>query len=110
MNGDYQLNKVQKTIEQELAFSCPELTTDEWLRALSLRINEMILHEFPRLVEILYRLDIEETKLALLLKGSPATDAGDIIGKILIKRQLEKIQSRDAYRQSDIDINNDEKW
>ena len=110
MNENFQLQKVQKKIEQELAFSCPELTNDEWLHALSKRINEMVLHEFPRLVEILYRLDIDEKKLALLLKGSPATDVGEIIGKIVIKRQLEKIQSRDAYRHRDVDIDDDEKW
>lgn len=110
MNDDFQISKVQKQIEQELAFSCPQFTTDEWLHALSRRINEMVLHEFPKLVEILYRLDIDERKLALLLKGSPTTDAGEIIGKILIKRQLEKFQSRGTYHQRDADINDDEKW
>jgi hypothetical protein len=73
------------------------------------RINELIEHDFQKLVSILYRADVSETKLKQLLTENPATDAALIITELLVERQLQKIRFRQEYR-SDENISDEEKW
>jgi hypothetical protein len=67
------------------------------------RINTMINHDFGTLVQLLYRIDINETKLRRLLDGEIQQDAGMIIAGLIIERQWQKIESRksDASRRQD---------
>ena len=74
------------------------------------RINDFINKDFQRLVSILYRMDVSETKLKQLLIDNPGTDAGMIIADLMIERQAEKIKSREQYRKRDENISDDEKW
>lgn len=62
------------------------------------RINELIHNDFQKLVSILYTMDVDENKLKELLKKNPETDAGIIIGQLMIERQEQKIRSRQAYK------------
>src|SRR5258706_9623938 len=73
-------------------------------------INELIQHDFQRLVAILYRLDVSEEKLKQLLKENRMTDAGDIITDLIIERQMQKIKSRQQFNQPGNDIDENEKW
>lgn len=73
------------------------------------KINEHINSDFQKLVSILYRMDISESKLKLLLKENPNVDAGIIIADMMIERQLEKNRSRQQYKR-DENISDDEKW
>jgi hypothetical protein len=73
------------------------------------KINELIHHDFQRLIAILYRIDISETKLKLLLKDNPNSDAGLIIADMMIERQGQKIKSRKETKSND-EIPDDEKW
>lgn len=77
--------------------------------ALTNHINFLINNDFNKLVAILYRLDINETKLRKFLSDYPQTDAGKIISKLIIERQIEKLKSR-KQNKPDIDIPGDEKW
>ena len=61
------------------------------------KINEMIQRDFEGLVQLLYRVDVSEQKLRLLLNG--AEDAGKLIARLIIERQWQKIESRRRYRQ-----------
>ncbi|OJU28081.1 MAG: hypothetical protein BGN92_08230 [Sphingobacteriales bacterium 41-5] len=70
----------------------------------------MLSNDFGRLVSSLYRFDVPETKLRNLLKQHPKTDAADIIAKLIIERQLQKLKSRQQYSQRDNDISEEEKW
>jgi len=73
------------------------------------KINELIKSDFQKLVSILYRMDISESKLKLLLKENPTVDAGLIIADLMIKRQMQKAESRQKYKR-DENISDDEKW
>ncbi len=90
------------------------LTTTTWnseiRRQLSGAINEMILSDFDKLVMLLYRLDINETKLRKILNENPSNDAGNIIADLIIERQLQKIKSRQQFSQRDNNISDEEKW
>ncbi len=60
-------------------------------------INELINHDFSKLISILYRADVSEAKLKSLLKTSPGVDAGFLICELMIERELKKIESRKNY-------------
>ncbi len=79
-------------------------------RQLSVAINEMILSDFDKLVMMLYRLDINETKLRKILNENPSQDAGNMIADLIIERQLQKIKSRQQFSQRDNNISEEEKW
>ena len=61
-------------------------------------INDLIQNDFQRLISILYRVDVNETKLKRILKEEAGRDAADIISHLIIERQLQKINTRKQYR------------
>ena len=77
---------------------------------LSEKMNELIKNNFNHLIQILYRLDVNETKLKQLLKENPNEDAGKIIAALIIERQLQKIKSRQQSVQNDANFSDEEKW
>jgi hypothetical protein len=74
------------------------------------KINELIISDFQKLVSILYRMDVSESKLKQLLIVNPGTDAGLIIADLMIERQEQKIKSRNQFSKRDENISDDEKW
>ena len=97
-------------LRQTLEIELPEnLSFDMLKEKLTSRINLLIQSDFQKLVSILYRVDVSEVKLKHLLKENPDEDAGKIIAELIIERQLQKIISRQQYRE-DENISDDEKW
>jgi len=62
-------------------------------------INELINKDFNALVQLLYRIDINEKKLKELLKQNENTDAALIIADLIISRQLQKIETKKQFNQ-----------
>ena len=60
-------------------------------------INELINTDFNSLVQLLYRIDVNEKKLKLLLQQSPDVDAAPLIANLIINRQLQKIETRKNF-------------
>ena len=79
-------------------------------QALVEKINDLITTDFQKLVSILYRIDVSETKLKQLLNENSGTNAALIITDLMIKRQAEKIRSRQQFSKRDENISDDEKW
>jgi len=77
---------------------------------LSAAINSLIVHDFERLVSILYRLDINEAKLEYLLAQKTGENASDTIAALIVERQLQKIKSRQENRRDTNDIDEEDKW
>jgi hypothetical protein len=97
-------------INKELALQLPDAITIEALhQQLSAYINEMIPHRFEALVNLLYRIDVNENKIKLLLQQAGNSNAGDVIAAAIIERQLEKINTRKKWK-NNTDIPEDEKW
>lgn len=105
MNEDQALLEISK----ELEISLKEKNYSFAKQIVINRINELIQHDFQKLVSILYRVDISEKKLKQLLKENATTDAAIIITELLLERQLEKIRSRQEYKGNE-NISDDEKW
>lgn len=74
------------------------------------RVNELMQHDFAKLVFLLYRIDIDENKLRGLLNQHAGEDTAVIITDLIIERQIQKIKSREHYRQQDDTIDEEEKW
>ena len=97
-------------LRQSMEIELPENISFEVLRErLSSHIIFLIGADFQKLVSILYRVDVNESKLKQLLKENPDADAAIIISDLIIERQLQKIRSRQEHR-PDENINDDEKW
>lgn len=72
-------------------------------------INELIQHDFPKLVELLYRVDVNEKKLKELLATHQDANSAKLIAALLIERQLQKQAWRQAHK-PDTDIPDEERW
>ena len=78
-------------------------------KKLRVRVEELLQKDFPRLINILYRLDVDEEKLKTRINNRPATDAAELISKLIIERQLEKLKIR--WQQGNKEnISDEEKW
>lgn len=98
-------------INKELAVALPEkISMEELQEKLSVHINDLIQHNFEQLVNLLYRIDISETKIKSLLQNNTDSNAGHIIASLIIERQLQKIKSREQYKQRDENAAEEEKW
>lgn len=103
----------QKEIYREVARNLGVTVSDNPSVARQLlveRINDLLQHDFNKLISILYRADVSETKLQSLLQKHPGQDAAEIIADLLIERQLQKIKSRNEFRPDRDDISDEEKW
>ena len=74
----------------ELALQ-PAVSEEEVVQALAERINHLILHDFPKLIHILYVIDVDEEKLKRLLRTYKDSDAAVIIAKLVVDRQKSKV-------------------
>ena len=99
------LNHALAKVEESL--TAPE--QEGLLRELEESINWMILHRFEALVQTLYRMDVDETRLRTLLARPGDTDAARIIANLLVERQLQKLRTRRQFRR-DPDIPEEDKW
>jgi hypothetical protein len=74
----------------ELALQ-PSITEEELVQALAARINDLIIYDFPKLIHILYVIDVNEEKLKTLLRTYKDSDAAVIIAQLVIDRQRNKV-------------------
>jgi hypothetical protein len=49
-------------------------------------INDCIQHDFNKLVQLLYRIDVSEVKLKSILQLNPNEDAAKLIAAVIIER------------------------
>ncbi len=81
-------------------FPVVEEETEAWVQLRKL-VAEKILYLMENDVEqlkyILYRLDINELKVKTVLSKSPFGEAADGIAELILKREMEKAQTRQQY-------------
>jgi hypothetical protein len=94
-----EVQTLQYDLNNTHGLDLPVTATLEMLeQALAERINTMITADFNRLISLLYRIDVSETKLKQLLKENAGTDAGLLIARLILERQWQKIETRRKYR------------
>src|SRR5258708_10995523 len=88
------IQDLNRSYELQLA---DHLSIDQLEALLAERINTMIRGDFGRLVQMLYRVDVNESKLRQLLRDNTGEDAGKIIARLVMERQWPKIETRRKY-------------
>jgi hypothetical protein len=94
----------------ELNTSLPDEQRQTLMQTLAAYLNGLLLHDFPALVQLLYKVDVPEKMLKDVLLDNPGKDAGDLIARLLVERQRQKIASRQAFRGSAANESGEEKW
>jgi len=93
------------------AFDLPPIKRgkEELLIQLESAIDKLLQTDFPRLIDILYRLDVDELKLKNELKENPDSKASLLIANLVLARQMQILETRKKYGRKE-DIPDDEKW
>ena len=98
---------IQDTLAK--AFDLAPMGGEDWQAAVARAINQLIEKDFSGLVNILYRLDVNEQKVREVLRNNPGSDAGALIAGLVIERLLEKCKTRKNHPPTG-NIPDDEKW
>ncbi len=105
-----EIKELIQTLNNNMGIELPvQLPQHELHLRLALHINLLIQTNFERLLTLLYRIDVSESKLKQLLKENPGEDAGGIIATLIIERQRQKLALRDQTPPG-TDIPEMEKW
>lgn len=101
-----------ENINSSFDLAIPEQVDEKELhKLLSEYINQLIQNDFQKLVQLLYRIDVNEIRLRLVLKENKDKDAAPVIANLIIERQLQKINSRKQSGVHDSkEIDENEKW
>ena len=73
-------------------------------------INELINHDFEKLVFHLYRIDVDEARMRALLAAKSDENAGGLIADLIIERQLQKLKAKKEFSQQATNESGEEKW
>ena len=73
-------------------------------------INELINKDFHALVQLLYRIDVNEKKMRNYLDENKNEDSASILADMIIERQLQKIESRKLFSKKNNEESDEEKW
>ena len=101
------LNDIVIRLEQEIS-------TNEMVlfkKDLSEKINDLLINSFASLVQILYRIDIDESQLKAKLLQRKEEQASDVIADIMIQRIQNTIATKKQFKQNNSSIIDDSlKW
>ena len=64
---------------------------------LAQHLNDLLLHDFAALVQVLYRVDVPEANVKTVLQQNPGTDAGELLADLLLQRMKEKEAVRKKF-------------
>ena len=90
-------------------FELEKVAESNFRLELARRINDLIVNDFTKLVQILYQVDVDESKLRQLLDKRSTVDAGETIADLLIEREKKRVADRRDGSSSQ-DIPENEKW
>jgi hypothetical protein len=76
---------------------------------LAKEINHLIVHDFSALVQILYRLDVNEARLKMVLSENPQEDAGKLIAALIIERLKKKEEVKRQFPAQE-NIAEEDRW
>jgi len=103
-------NELIAVLSTQLQLELPKTISENLLeQKLSGFIEHLINTDFERLVQILYKTDVNESELKKMLQTESGENAAVIIAKLIIKRELQKIESRKNYS-SQNDADDNERW
>ena len=96
-----------KDLVDQLALTPKNNNAYEKLVAL---INHLINNDFNTLVQLLYKVDVDEKGLQKTLHQNKNKDAAVLIANMMIERERQKKEHRFKNNQNNAQIPDDEKW
>lgn len=95
------INEVSWLIRKDFGFDTSELAKcdimDELRQQLTQIVSYLIDEDFERLLNAMYRIDINEDKFKVALTLDPPSKIAPAIAQLIIDRELEKVISRRKY-------------
>ncbi len=86
----------------ELCFSGnPENAYNELLYQISPAIAHLIESDYKKLLNLLYRIDVNESKISSIVNDSTVGSLSEAIAELVIKRELQKVVIRRHYSAKD---------
>jgi len=82
------------------------------LKYIEIRVQELINSNFQGLLQILYRIDINEKELKKSIENSSPEKVAGIIAEKILKREKQKLKTKEQYREyrSDNVEDDEESW
>ena len=98
-------------LNKELSLQLPaQLAMEELEQQLTDHVNHLINTDFEKLIYYLYRIDVNESKMKHLLQQQGGTNAAQLIAKLIIERQLQKLKSRSEHKPDNTYDEGAERW
>ena len=95
---------MNKLISHEFPEVLEKYSEEDLENYLAVYINELIDKDFNKLVNLLYRIDINEQKLKIALQNEDKTiSSSKTIAKLIIERQLQKLEFRKKFSKKKIE-------
>lgn len=82
----------------------------EWYLQLKTLVEELITSDFPKLIQVLYQMDVPERKLKSTLQQYPGANAADLITQLMLERQLQRIDARKQFSGNGKNFTEEERW
>lgn len=99
VNKSYQLIRKDLGLEEELEIG--EDASFDWLTTyLERQINHLLDHDFNRLINAMYRIDIPDHKVNEFLHSSKSGELAKNIAIAIIEREKQKVLTRMKYQPS----------
>ena len=73
-------------------------THETILEALSKNISYLLDHDLSKLLQALYRIDVNEQAVKQILATEETSEMSMQIAQLILKRELEKVETRNLYR------------
>jgi hypothetical protein len=104
------LQTTARELGETMELRLPDTVSYEQLEELlAERLEMLISHNFQQFVFLLYRIDVPENQIRDILDRDAGAGAYRRIAALLIERQLQKIKSRETYRTTPPE-NEEDKW
>ena len=105
-NEKLQVKEIVKFVEKDFLISdnnslvpfAELVSLEEFKKYLTEKLKYLLDEKFDILVNILYRIDINEKKLSGLFSGKDRNSIPTALADLIIDRQLEKIRLRKLYK------------
>jgi hypothetical protein len=105
-NDKTQVTAVTRVIEKDFQIgdddslipSVDVINFEELKRYLTEKLAYLLENKYDKLINILYKIDVNEEKLAGLFSGSNRESIPEKLAELIIERQLQKVTLRQQYR------------
>jgi hypothetical protein len=93
ISKDFQLDEAKSLIPaSDLA------TLEEFKEYLKEKLADLLENKYDVLINILYRIDVNESKLSELFSGKSRGNIPEKLAELIIERQLQKLRFRQQYK------------